>query len=81
MRKLKLTEAKGLAKDRSRNDRCETQTWVGITFKLGFLHRALCFNTMAVLRLETRSQDSSPVFLPLTQTCEVEEEMDGWVDE
>lgn len=69
MRKLKLTEGKGLAKDRSRNDRCETQPWVGIMLKLGFLHRALCFNTMTVLRLETRSQDSSPVFLPLTHTC------------
>lgn len=80
MRKLKLTEGKGLAKDRSRNDRCgDSSSWVGIMLKLGFLHRALCFNTMTVLRLETRSQDLLSS-ISSTNSNLLGERRDGWMD-
>lgn len=80
MRKLTLKEGKGLAKDGSENGRCETQTWVGVTLIPCFLHGALSFNTVAVLRLEARSQDSSPLFLPLLTQYMVGERRDGFMD-
>ena len=77
---MTLKEGKGLAKDRSENGRCETQTWVGVTLKPCSLHRALRFNTVAVLRLKARSQDSSPLFLPLLTQYMLGERRDGCVD-
>lgn len=54
---------------------------VGDNCKPCFLHRAICFNTVAVLRLETRFQMSSREFLLLLIQHMQEERGDRWMDE